>query len=116
MVKFCSELVLIGGDTFVCVQQHGERLYGSIIWWVGKLFDGAAAQNNQQRTAKCANIHGVSIETQGVIRLSMSEKLKNNVYWLLTPCGLVQIDVLVNSSEAIIRADVIFHVGGSSSF
>jgi hypothetical protein len=45
----------------------------------GKLFDGAATQNNQQRTDKCANMQAVSIETQGVIRLRMSEKLKNNV-------------------------------------
>jgi len=73
--------------------RHGERLYGSIIWWEEKLFHGAAAQNDQQRTDKCANIQVVSIGTQSVIRLSMSEKLKNNVYWLLTPCGLVQVDV-----------------------
>jgi len=71
----CSELALIGGDTFVCVQQ-GERLYGSIIWWEDKLSDGAAAQNNQRRTAKCANIRAVSIETQSVMRLSMSEKFE----------------------------------------
>jgi hypothetical protein len=83
---------------------------------VGKLFDGIAAQNNQNRKAKCASIQGVGIETRVVIRFSMSQKLKNNVYWLLMPCGLVQIEVLVNSSEAIIRADVIFHVGGGSSF
>jgi hypothetical protein len=69
--------------------------------------DGAASQNNQQRTAKCANIQAGSTETQSVMSLSMSEKLKNNVYWLLTPCGLVQVDVSEKSSDAIIRADVI---------
>jgi hypothetical protein len=47
----------------------------------------------------------------------MSEKLKNTVYCLLTtPCGLVQVDVLLKSSDAIIRADGIFHFGGGSSF
>jgi hypothetical protein len=75
--------------------QFGERLYGSIIWWEDKQLDDATAQNFQQRTAKRANVQAVSIKKQSLIRFSMSEKLKNKVYWLLTPCGLVQIDVFV---------------------
>jgi len=51
--------------------QHDERLYESVIWWEENLFDGVAAQNNQQRTAKCANIQDdVTIETQSIIRFA----------------------------------------------
>jgi len=89
--------------------------------WVYNLVGGQTVWSVQQlktTNSELLNVQiyrPVSIETHSVIRLSMSEKLKN-VYWLLTSCGLVKVDVSLKSSEAIIRADGIFHVGDGRSF
>jgi hypothetical protein len=61
----------------------------------------------QLKTTNSVQVTCEYIEAQRVMRLSVSEKLKNNVYWFLTPCGLVQVHVSVKSSDAIIKADVI---------
>jgi hypothetical protein len=52
------------------------------------------------------NIKPMSIQIHSRIRFMASKMLKNRVFWLVTPCSLVQIDVLVKQFATIIRAGV----------